>query len=311
MIDRRNRIYGCLLFLWLPMLVFAQDMVPVKRIDAPLLCATELRDYTSSFDLMEVQDVMPLLFKGIQTDTIIDPYNTLAPLFLRIAQKKEVVRMVHIGDSHVRGHIFPYTVRTLLENAFGADAAYPKEVTYGTNGLAEPTGKSGILYDIIGVNGATTNRFTREDMIQRVTERHPDLILLSFGTNEAHDRRYHRSMHTLQLSNLIYLLRQANPGVVFLVTTPPGSYLRRRWRKIPNVRTEVVSQNIVAFCNQNKLAYWDLYAIVGGRRYACKNWVKGDYMRRDRIHFTPEGYKVQGALLYEALIKAYNDDVSN
>ena len=40
------------------------------------------------------------------------------------------VRVVHIGDSHVRGHVYPLVTRRCLESDFGAEAVYPDSITY-------------------------------------------------------------------------------------------------------------------------------------------------------------------------------------
>ena len=54
-----------------------------------------------------------------------------------------------------------------------------------------------------------------------------------------------------------------------------------------------------------------MYNVVGGNRHACKNWQEAGLMRPDHVHYMPEGYILQGNLLYEALIKAYNDYVTH
>ena len=54
-----------------------------------------------------------------------------------------------------------------------------------------------------------------------------------------------------------------------------------------------------------------MYNIVGGSLRACKNWIDAGLMRPDHVHYLPEGYTLQGELLYEAIIKAYNEYVSH
>jgi membrane associated rhomboid family serine protease len=49
---------------------------------------------------------------------------------------------------------------------------------------------------------------------------------------------------------------------------------------------------------------------VGGRQRACLNWNAAKMYQRDKIHFTREGYTLQGLLLHEAFIKAYNNYVA-
>ncbi len=61
------------------------------------------------------------------------------------------------------------------------------------------------------------------------------------------------------------------------MTTPPGSYesfrqrRRRRTYKI-NPRTAVAVQTIRCYADENGLAVWDMYEILGGTHRACLNW---------------------------------------
>lgn len=308
----KNKI--CLiLFLSCSLGIRAQDALPpVESYQQPASVIKEADECMHHYDQVVIKEVMPLLFKETEEDTLHDSAYTLAPIMQRIAQQKDVIRIVHIGDSHVRGHVYPYTVRRLLEDTFGDQAVLPEVVDYRSSGLCTETGKKGIAYSIIGENGATCAKFTTVERINEIVRLKPDLVILSFGTNEAHDRRYQSVHHKIQLNNLTTLIKRSLPKVVFLLTTPPGSYIRYRgWRKKPNKRTEVVARSIVEFAREKQYAYWDLYHIVGGKSKACKNWKEGDFMVRDKIHFTAAGYRVQGELLYEALIKAYNRYVAN
>ena len=45
------------------------------------------------------------------------------------------VRIVPIGDYHVRGHLYPLIPRRCLEHDFGAEAVYPDTISYRTEGL--------------------------------------------------------------------------------------------------------------------------------------------------------------------------------
>ena len=67
-------------------------------------------------------------------------------------------------------------------------------------------------------------------------------------------------------------------------------------------------KKIIAYCDQYNHAYWDLYQIGGGT-HSADLWKKNGLLRADGVHFTKEGYELQGNLLYEALIKGYNEYV--
>jgi lysophospholipase L1-like esterase len=237
----------------------------------------------------------PAGFKNTMPNELTDSMEVLAPFWekLRLLQLDychRAVRIVHIGDSHVRGHIFPRTAGTLLTDAFGQ-----------------------IVYTDMGVNGATCLTFTHPERIKDIDELHPDLLILSFGTNESHNRRYNTMVHYRQMDELVQLLRNQMPEVPILMTTPPGSYdrfgtRRRRTYKV-NPRTATAVNTIHRLATARRLAVWDLYTIVGGSSRAALNWQSAKLMQADRVHYLPDAYTLQGELLGEALLKGYNEYV--
>ena len=149
-----------------------------------------------------------------------------------------------------------------------------------------------------------------DEKIKEITSLHPDLIIVSFGTNEAHSRRYLAQAHKMQIGRLLGMLKAACPEAAFLLTTPPGAYVGRRRARTINPRTVTAARIIKEYAQENKMAVWDMYNIVGGKTDACRNWTKHHMLRADGIHFTPDGYRLQGNLLHQALIKAYNEYVA-
>ena len=148
------------------------------------------------------------------------------------------------------------------------------------------------------------------EKIKKIASLHPDLIIVSFGTNEAHSRRYLAQAHKMQIGRLLGMLKAACPEAAFLLTTPPGAYVGRRRARTINPRTVTAARIIKEYAQENKMAVWDMYNIVGGKTDACRNWTKHHMLRADGIHFTPDGYRLQGNLLHQALIKAYNEYVA-
>lgn len=72
-----------------------------------------------------------------------------------------------------------------------------------------------------GVNGATCLTFTHPDRIAEIAALKPELLILSFGTNESHNRRYNINVHYNQMDELVKLLHDSLPNVPILLTTPP------------------------------------------------------------------------------------------
>lgn len=224
--------------------------------------------------------------------------SALRSVFQKLKSGK-TVRVMQIGDSHVKGNYFPRAIQSTLESYF------PK-----------------VEFSYYGINGAWARRFNEHDMIQRVANEHPDLVIVSFGTNEAHASSIDERVHAETMALLTKQITDRCPGVSFLFTTPPGSYIsqrtgsyttgkgrRRRTHytttKSPNMQTEKVARSIVNFCKAHHYAVWDLYTIAGGNASACANWTNAGMMNVDKVHYLTPGYTLQGKLLAEAIHKAY------
>lgn len=291
---------------------YAQDVLPEcpkpDKHSSPVYPSHEMKQL---MQFVSVDSPMPAVFRNTTENELTDPAGSLHPFWEKLGALDRPLRIVHIGDSHVRGHVFPYVMRCSLEDDFGSKAVENIPVTYQTSGIARETGSSGVVYHILGVNGATCQSFSTPEHIRQIADLHPDLVILSFGTNEAHGRRYNASEHTAAMNFLIAELKTSCPDVAFLMTTPPGAYVRNGRRgKIINPRTPLVVENELKFAREHGIAIWDMYDIVGGKQRACLNWNAAKMYQRDKIHFTHEGYTLQGLLLHEAFIKAYNHYVA-
>lgn len=265
----------------------------------------------------EMMSSLPATFRQTQANQIIGS-DLLTPFFEKIRKADRPVRVLHLGDSHVRGHVFTVETRQCLEKAWGDSAVYADKITYKTSALARETGKAGLVYHAYGINGATYGQFNNEQTLSKFDELNPDLIILSFGTNEAHGRNYTEEWQIQEMDALLASLKERFPDADFLLTTPPGSYWRKRVKKtlkngrktyvtrhILNEQVEQVANTQVAYGAEHQIPVWDLYHVVGGADYACRNWRNAGLQRSDYIHYTSEGYILQGKLLAEAILKAY------
>lgn len=303
-----------LLLCLLPLRTAAQDALPERLPSAPE--SRQVKEAPAPGGLRQGQELpcgqsMPRSFRNTQPNGILRE-ELLCPFFDKLSRNSEPVRIVHIGDSHVRGHVFPVAARRALEQAFGHEATYPDSITYRTSGKAHETGEPGLVYHAVGLNGATAAQFAAESRLDEIAALQPDLLILSFGTNESHGKRYDSTEHRQQLDSLLTLLRQRCPRALVMLTTPPGSYLRvNRRRKAVNPRTPLVVSTLLHYAEERELPVWDLYNIAGGKSRACLNWRERRYMQRDQVHYTHEGYRLQGRLLAEALIQSFNHYVAN
>lgn len=296
---RRSRLLVLLASCCVAWQLVAQDYLPVRpNRGARSESSKQLREEKTLSDTIAVHTPLPATFREMGPNEIVDSLHLLIPVLerlrlVRVGVLEDTVRIAHIGDSHIRGHIYPQTTGGRLTQTFGA-----------------------VSYTDMGVNGATCLTFTHPDRIAAIAALKPELLILSFGTNESHNRRYNASAHYAQMDELVKLLRASLPDIVILLTTPPGSYesyrKRRRQRTYTiNPRTATAVKTIQNYARTHGLLVWDLYNVAGGSRRACTNWQTSALMRPDHVHYMPEGYTLQGELLYEAIIKAYNNYVSH
>lgn len=225
-------------------------------------------------------------------------------------------------DLDIRDEANGQTAHLVIENELASTYFFdrPTDQAVIRNRRTEPTQKSicldgiclenelsGVLYHTIGVNGGRFADFSRAKYFTRqVGELFPDLIILSFGTNEAQDPKLSPEAFYQQIGRLVSQLSLDAPGAKIMLTTPADSY----WRgKSFNPKMAEVSATIRKYALDNGLALWDLYNIGGGEQSA-KNWKSNGLMSADSVHYSKLGYAMQGKLLYLSLVKSYNASMS-
>ncbi len=61
---------------------------------------------------------------------------------------------------------------------------------------------------------------------------------------------------------------------------------------------------------QYNAAVWDQFDIMGGLK-SMQDWEHAGLAKKDKVHFTNEGYTLLGNLLYNALISNYIEHIKN
>ena len=282
-----------------PLLHIMNDrLFQVKRLPALCRVLLFLCLFTSSWCMPSASaqslfTSFPSNFRNTRNNELIEA-TSLAPVFKKLKQNK-AVKVMQIGDSHVRGNYLPRSVGSTLQSYF------PR-----------------VQFTYYGINGAWARRFYDNDMVNRVANERPDLVIISFGTNEAHGATLNERTHAETMQTLTDRIVERCPGVCFLFTTPPGSFISQRTvgrgrrrttryttTKVPNANTANVARSIVNFCRSHRMAVWDIFTIAGGPTSACTNWRSAGMMNTDQVHYLSHGYILQGKLLGEAIYKAY------
>ena len=176
-------------------------------------------------------------------------------------------------------------------------------------GFMLANGNPGLLYHSIGVNGAKYKDYTNRSYIRQLALLKPSLLIISLGTNESFGRNFSKVEFEAQVNSFVSLVREEIPEVTILITTPAESYKRvykdKKHYYERNENIAKVADVISSYTEKEGIACWDLYSAAGGDN-SCKKWFDAKMFGRDRIHFSSNGYKEQGTLLYKAIVRLYN-----
>lgn len=160
----------------------------------------------------------------------------------------------------------------------------------------------GVLVHTIGVNGARYDHYNQSGLFwQQLPLLQADLYIVSLGTNEAQAASFNEEQFKENLRTFIEKIKSVSPYANILITTAPDSYKLGK----SNQALRQLNSFLVAYCNVNKISLYNLYQVGGGYGSAYR-WIRSGLINRDRVHYTVEGYRVHGELLWQAMTKRYN-----
>jgi lysophospholipase L1-like esterase len=197
-----------------------------------------------------------------------------------------------------------YVTINLKSPASSFNVSFPGKDTIRFYGASlEKLNTPGVIYHSIGVNGAQCSDYNKTSLFwKQLKQLKADCYIVSLGTNEAQLQGMAPEEFLVDLTKMVENIRKVSPTASIVLSTPPVSY----YNKIaPNAKLCDVVDVITDYCIQNNITYWDLFNISKGLEGAT-TWGKKKYLRSDLIHFSREGYRVQGALLAEAFAASWN-----
>lgn len=162
----------------------------------------------------------------------------------------------------------------------------------------------GLLYHTIGINGARYIDYRRNPAVmQGWGQLKPDLFILSLGTNEVILWKFNQHENYLQLDSFFREFRSLYPRVPVIIELPfDGKFGRAR----TNARLPLLNANLLRIADTYGAAIYDGYHAGGGYGSAYY-WARAGLLNSDGIHFTREGYRVQGDMLKDAIFNGYKD----
>lgn len=243
--------------------------------------------------------------------------NNLASNAIRVGMKLQIPTADSKEEQVVVGALQSEIVVTQKENSLGKmEYSFPylvgtttillgrKQNQYNLSGIVIENNSPGVIYHSIGVNGAKVSDYNKYPLFfDQLSTLNPDLLIISLGTNEAFGK-WTSLYYNLQMTRFVDSVRKQNPNVVILLMTAPPSLSKRK--KIISLLDDYSD----ALKQMKGCVVWDLLKKMGGTS-APRSVEFSPLMARDKVHYTREGYEMQGELFSTDLMSLYNDYVKN
>jgi len=195
--------------------------------------------------------------------------------------------------------IFP--VDTLEIGLVKTDSLQNRFILYG---FYLENDEAGVVYNSIGVNGASTTSYLKCELFeQHMQVLNPDVVFFGIGINDAHGSGFTKENFMRNYNKIIEQIKRVNPATFFVFLTNNDSY---GYNKKLNTNGLIIQEAMYELAKKHNGAVWDMFQVMGALKSA-NIWMARGLLKRDRIHFTREGYNLIGDLLFNALMEAYEN----
>lgn len=176
-------------------------------------------------------------------------------------------------------------------------------------------GEKGIMMDNFGLRGSSGTFFSQMNSSQLklfYDNLNVKLIILQFGGNALPGMKDSIGTRWFgrRLKSQIEVIRKILPEVSILVIGPSDMSVADGMNYVTHPQLENLRNAIRDAAFETGCAFWDMYDVMGGKN-SMVEWVKLNLAATDYIHFAPAGARKISTLLYSALIKEYENYLSN
>ncbi len=166
-----------------------------------------------------------------------------------------------------------------------------------------PVHQKGVVYHHLGVVGSQFTHLINKapHTIAQIGQIKPDILIFSFGTNEAYNGKLDTAVYTPAIMNFIDEIIKVSPNTAIIFTTAPDT---RSNNRIPPLQVKVNNQ-LRRIAMDKNLTLYDLNEAMGGWG-SMYTWYQNKLTLSDKLHFNKVGYALQGQLFSLSLLHAYN-----
>ena len=201
-----------------------------------------------------------------------------------------------------------YTQYVLNEYVDSLDISFVKtdkrQSGFRLYGILLESDNSGIVLHNIGINGAAVPSFLRCNLFeQQLSVLKPDMVILGLGINDAYGFKFSQANYEQHYDSLVARILKASPSTAILYLTNNDSYIRHRYINRNGLKVEA---SLKKLARKQHAALWDMFEVMGGLNSVVL-WQREGLAKRDKIHFTKEGYLLIGDLLFDAIMKSFGE----
>jgi hypothetical protein len=180
--------------------------------------------------------------------------------------------------------------------------------TFVVRGFITEKNTPGIVYNAIGVNGASVPSYLGcEDFEEELHLLKPDLIIFEIGINDMTSQQpsFKKESFYKNYNMLIEKIKRVNPDCAFIFITNNDSFRRISRRRYRVNQNGTVAQKVFfQLAAENQGGVWDLFSLMGGLG-SMQQWQTMELAKSDKVHFTNKGYQFIGDMFYNALVGYY------
>jgi lysophospholipase L1-like esterase len=178
-------------------------------------------------------------------------------------------------------------------------------------GVIAENSAGGLVYDSLGLNGASitvlSRMFNQGHWAAELQHRHPDLVIVNYGTNEADFPAFIDKQYEKELREAIRRLRAALPETSLLIMSPMdrGYKTGGEIATMPTIPRIVELQRRVA--RETGCGFFDTYQAMGGEGTMAR-WYAAQprLVSADFIHPYPAGGKMIATRFTREIISGLN-----
>lgn len=171
----------------------------------------------------------------------------------------------------------------------------------------------GATVGAMGINGSQLTHWQRwrDQWSADLTHYDADLVILSYGTNEAFNGNLDVQNFSHYLAQTVQTIRRNSPKTAVLIVGAPES-LRAKTGTcgVRSLQLDAVQAAQKRVAQQQRTLFWDWQDSMGGR-CSMMSWIGQGIAARDGVHFSASGYRRSGDDLYEGLMQVMNNPATS